>query len=283
MRHVPVVATIRDAYVFTATHLGGIIGLIWIPMVLATILGFFSSQNIFNQAIEAMASGNAAHLGPALLLWLGYLLSAFLLLAIMYVAVVQLALGQRNAPSWAHFAFGAAEWRMLRALLAFVGLVIPVFFLGGILANAVATRSPQAAPLASLLIHVVMLVFAARFFLLLPAISAMETEPVLRRAWQLSAGNFWRLFAILMGFVVPLFLLFILLMVPVASRIPPPPAVSATLQMQQLAIFVWLRQALPYLWGLLFFVWPLVIGLFSSASVSAWRALKDEPAISTEA
>ena len=49
------------------------------------------------------------------------------------------------------------------------------------------------------------------FFLLLPAISAMETEPVLRRAWQLSAGNFWPLFAVLMGFVIPLFLLFILI------------------------------------------------------------------------
>ena len=37
MTRVPAVATIRDAYVFTATHLGGIIGLIWVPMVLVTI------------------------------------------------------------------------------------------------------------------------------------------------------------------------------------------------------------------------------------------------------
>ncbi|MDB5741351.1 MAG: hypothetical protein JWP16_2391, partial [Alphaproteobacteria bacterium] len=29
MRRVPVVATVRDSYIFTATHLGGIIGLIW--------------------------------------------------------------------------------------------------------------------------------------------------------------------------------------------------------------------------------------------------------------
>ena len=111
----------------------------------------------------------------------------------------------------------------------------------------------------------------------------METEPVLRRAWQLSAGNFWPLFAVLMGFVIPLFLLFILLMVPMANQIPPPPATNANLQTQQLAMFVWLRQALPFLWGLLFFVWPLVIGLFSSASVSAWRALKDKPSVDIEA
>ena len=30
----PVVATIRDAYSFTLTHLGSVIGLIWVPMVL---------------------------------------------------------------------------------------------------------------------------------------------------------------------------------------------------------------------------------------------------------
>lgn len=99
MTRVPAVATIRDAYVFTANNLGGIIGLIWVPMVLVTILGFFISQNLFNQGIEAMASGTAANLGPALLLWLGYLLSALLLMAMMYVAVVQLALGSATPPA----------------------------------------------------------------------------------------------------------------------------------------------------------------------------------------
>lgn len=284
MARVPVVATIREAYGFTSANLGGIIGLIWIPMVLVTIMGFFSSQNLFNQAIEVVASGNAGNSGAALLLWLGYLLAALLLVAMMYVAVVQLALGTRTASVWAYFAFGTAELRMLLALLAFVGLAIPVFFLGNILVSAAAMRSMQAASLASLVFYILMLGFIARFFLLLPAVSVMETDPVLRRAWQLSTGNFWQLFGILLAFVLPLFLLFLLLMVPVASRIPPlPPATGANLQVQQLAMFVWVRQALPFLWGLLFFVWPVVIGLFSQASVSAWKALKTEQNLDIEA
>ena len=71
MRRIEVVATIRDAYVFAITHLGGVIGLIWVPMVLATIMGFFSLQRYYNDFIDAMASGNVAALGPSMLMMLG--------------------------------------------------------------------------------------------------------------------------------------------------------------------------------------------------------------------
>ena len=130
MRHVPVIATIRDAYVFTATHLGGIIGLIWVPMVLATVMGFFSFQRYYTDFSDALASNNLAALAPSLLMMLCYLVAALLLQAIMYVAVVQMALGARAAPAIAHFAFGTLEWRMFRAFIAFIGiclmLVVPV-------------------------------------------------------------------------------------------------------------------------------------------------------------
>src|SRR5579872_4025300 len=134
MRHVPVIATIRDAYIFTATHLGGIIGLIWVPMVLATVMGFFSFQRYYTDFSDALASNNAAALAPSLLMMLCYLVAAMLLQAVMYVAVVQLALGARSAPAIAHFAFGNLEWRMFRAFVAFIGiclmLVIPLFVAG---------------------------------------------------------------------------------------------------------------------------------------------------------
>ena len=83
MRHVPVIATIRDAYIFTVTHLGGIIGLIWVPMVLATVMGFFSFQRYYADFSDALASSNAAALAPSLLMMLCYLIAALLLQAIM--------------------------------------------------------------------------------------------------------------------------------------------------------------------------------------------------------
>jgi hypothetical protein len=278
MRQMPVVATLRDAYSFTLTHLGSVIGLIWVPMVLLTVMGFFSSQRYYNTTIEALASNNAEQIWSSLLMWLAYLIAALLLQAVMYVAVTQLALGLRSGPVWAHFAFGQAEWRMFRALLAFTGLMFPLFLFGSALVNVVVLQAAPAAPAILLIFYGLILAAIARFFVLLPAISATESGPLLRRAWMLTAGNFWRLLAVLLAIIVPLFILAILLMVPVAQRLPPLPT-GGSPQVQQLAMLTWLRQALPFLWGLLFLIWPLVMGLFAGASVSAWRALKDEPVL----
>ena len=282
MARVPVVATIREAYGFTSANLGGIIGLIWIPMVLVTIMGFFSSQNLFNQAIEVVASGNAGNSGAALLLWLGYLLAALLLMAMMYVAVVQLALGTRSAPTWAHFAFGAEEWRMFRAFLAFVGLllalVIPILVIGTAATGTGGTPGPAMAGLV-LLVYGVLILAVPRFMALLPAIAVAENVPVLRRAWQLSTGNFWRLLAILAGIFIPILILMGLLQVMLAGR---PPAASSTDQMRVMAGLLRARETLPIVSGLGFFISPLLIGLFSHASVTAWRALKNEPSVDIE-
>jgi hypothetical protein len=278
MRQMPVVATIRDAYSFTLTHLGSVIGLIWIPMVLLTVMGFFSSQHYYNATIEALASGNAAQMGSSFLMWLAYLIAALLLQAVMYTAVTQLALGMRSGPVWAHFTFGQAEWRMFRALLAFTGLIIPFFLFGSALLNLVILQASQAAPAVLLIFYGLVLAAVARFFVLLPAISAAESGPLLRRAWMLTTGNFWRLLAVLLAIIVPLFIFAIVLMVPVAQRLPSLPS-GGSQQLQQLAMLTWVRQALPFLWGLLFLIWPLVIGLFAGASASAWRTLKDEPVL----
>ena len=278
MRQMPVVATIRDAYSFTLTHLGSVIGLIWIPMVMLTVMGFFSSQRYYNSTIEALASNNAEQIWSSLLMWLAYLIAALLLQAVMYAAVTQLALGMRSGPVWAHFAFGQAEWRMFRALMAFTGLLFPLFLFGSALVNVVVLQAAPAAPAALLIFYGRILAAIARFFVLLPALSATESVPVLRRAWMLTAGNFWRLLAVLLAIIIPLFIFAILLMVPVVQRLPPLPT-GGSPQVQQLAMLTWLRQALPFLWGLLFLMWPLVMGLFAGASVSAWRALKDEPVL----
>lgn len=282
MARVPVVATIRDAYLFTAANLGGIIGLIWIPMVLVTILGFFSFQRYYNAVIEAMASGAAATLGPTMLMMLGYIIAAVLLHGMMYVAVVQLALGTRSAPTWAHFAFGAEEWRMFRAFLAFVGLllalVIPILVIGTAATGTGGTPGPAMAGLV-LLVYGVLILAVPRFMALLPAIAVAENVPVLRRAWQLSTGNFWRLLAILAGIFIPILILMGLLQVMLAGR---PPAASSTDQMRVMAGLLRARETLPIVSGLGFFISPLLIGLFSHASVTAWRALKNEPSVDIE-
>src|SRR5690349_20442629 len=233
MRRIEVVATIRDAYVFALTHLGGVIGLIWVPMVLATIMGFFSLQRYYNDFIDAMASGNVAALGPSMLMMLGYLVAALLLYAVMFVAVVQLALGARAAPQVAHFAFGNLEWRMFRAFIAFIGvilvLVIPAFVVAQAVFALASARLPQAAgpALMLLIFYGVILLAMPRFFVLLPTVAVAENAPVLRRAWMLSAGNYWRLLAVLLAIFGPILLLFTGLELALSAHAPAPAAGSS--------------------------------------------------------
>ncbi|HKB95585.1 MAG TPA: hypothetical protein VKB94_01980, partial [Rhizomicrobium sp.] len=58
-----------------------------------------------------------------------------------------------------------------------------------------------------------------------------------------------------------------------------PAAAGGTEQVQLLAAIVRAREVLPLISGLGFLVSPLVVGLFVGASVSVWRALKDEPVL----
>lgn len=282
MRRIPVAQTIRDAYIFAGTNLGGIIGLIWVSMVMITVARFFTFYRFYNDFIDFLASGNGAQMGPAMLMMMGYLVAVMLLYAVMFTAVIQLALGARTAPSVIHFTFGPLEWRMFRAFFALAGLMLLVAAIVMVGANAVlmlgAAKSQGAAGafaiMAMLGIGVVVL---ARFLLLAPAIAVNEAAPVLRRAWTLSAGNFLPLLGVLLGLFLPLLLVVSLIDAAVGGK--PDVTPGATTQVQMLAAVMHARQTLSLTCGLGFFFSPLMIGLLAGASVSVWRTLKDEPKV----
>jgi hypothetical protein len=283
MRRIPVVATIRDAYVFAFTQLGGVIGLIWVSMVMITIAQYFTFRRLYNDYIEFLASNaDPAQMGPTLLMLLAYVVAALLLYAVMCVAVVQLVMGSRTAPAIVHFAFGPLEWRMFRAFLTFVGLLLGFCLFVEVIVDAVATQVPAAAQepgkaATALAACVIGAILSVRLLLLLPAIAVNESGPAIRRAWALSAGNFFPLLGVLIGLFLPLVLAFVLIDLGMEGR----PAVSpgASQQVQMVAALVQARKSLPWSCGLSFFFSPLLIGLFAGASVSVWRALKDEPVL----
>ena len=203
MKKIPVLATIRDAYNFTFTHLGAIIGLIWLPMILITVIGFFVLQRFFDAYADALASGDAAVMGPESLGVLCFFVAVLLLSTMMAVPVMQLALGARKQGALVHFAFGATEWRLFRGVMGLVGflllpLLLVVSVLAGLLARPMAGPGrPQALSLRSwrcMRCSLSRLVyFGLRFGFLLPALAVSESTPLLPRAWKLSAGNFWRM------------------------------------------------------------------------------------------
>ena len=57
------------------------------------------------------------------------------------------------------------------------------------------------------------------------------------------------------------------------------PALTGDDQQQMRMAIAQARNVLPLMSGLGFLISPLVVGVFAGASVSAWRALKDEPAL----
>src|ERR1700679_3356069 len=207
MRRIGVIATLRDAYTFSFTHLGGIIGLIWVPMVLITVAQFFTFTRYYNGFIDATMASNPALLGTSLLTMLGYLVAAMLLYAVMMVAAVQLALGARIAPPIAHFPFGPLEWRAFRAFMSLVGIGLGITFIALALIEA-SGLPPLAGGGALLLVMAAAFLFLGpRLVLLLPAVAVAETAPVLRRVWALSQGNHLRLLAVLLGVAAPPFAL----------------------------------------------------------------------------
>ena len=283
-RRISVGATVREAYAFVGAHLGGIIGVIWLPMVLITVAQFFTFNRGYNDFIDALAGNNPAHLGPAMLMLLGYLVAKLLLTALMCVGVVQLAQGNRSATALIYIAFGPAEGRLFRAFCGFVGLLfmvaITVLVVAQMAMSMNAVPSLQVRQAAGGLMMLALLgagvVLSARFLILAPAVAVGETMPVLRRAWTLSAANFWPLLGVLVALFLPLLLFFAALEAGLGQT-GTLPAADAAPEAQMVAALIHARQILPLTCGLSFFFSPLLIGLFCGASVSAWRALKDEP------
>lgn len=274
MRRIGVIATLRDAYTFAFTHLGGIIGLIWVPMVLITVAQFFTFYRYYNGFIDAATASNPALLGASLLTMLGYLVAAMLLYAIMVVAVVQLSLGSRADGSAVHFTFGPLEWRTFRAFMGLLGIGMGITFIALMLIEGAGLAPLVGGGALMAVMATAFLLLGPRLVLLLPAIAVAETAPVLRRAWALSQGNHLRLLAVMLGVVVPLFAVAVAAELLLGAQ---GSAMTGGLSTaDQVAFAAHARQMLPYTCGLSFLISPLMVGLFAGASVSAWRMLKDE-------
>ena len=274
MTKIPVLATIRAAYRFTFTHLGAIIGLIWLPMILATVIGFFVLQRFFSALADAFASNNFALAGPAILGLISFLLVGLLLFAMMAVPVVQLALGSRKSGALAHFAFGMAEWRLFRASLGVVGFVFALLLIVSTVLGAALGPRNVSANLASLAIfYAAAIFFGLRFGFLLPGVAVEETGPVLPRSWILSNGNFWRMLGVFLAVVLPV--RFLMVAVEVALEGPgilkPQVMTSTAMVAVQLHIE---NQNMPVTAGILFLIAPLLLGLTLGASAHAFQALR---------
>ncbi len=273
MTKIPVLDTIRAAYRFTFQHLGAIIGLIWLPMILATVIGFLVLQRFFAALADAFASNNFALLGPALLGLISFMFVGLLLLAMMTVPVMQLAMGSRKSGALAHFAFGPLEWRLFRA-----GLGMAVFFFALLImvsmvsSMALGVGTTNANRLSVVIFYLCLIFFLLRFGFLLPAVAVAETGPVLPRSWVLSGGNFWRILGIFLGVVVPVRLAMVVVELVLQGPAAVAPNLFGSTAMMAAQIHA-ASQNMPVMAGILFLVAPVLLGLILGASAEIFRLL----------
>ena len=279
MKTIPVLATIRDAYRFTLTHLGAIIGLIWLPMIVLTVIGFFVLQRYYEALAGALASGSYATMGPQVLGLICYLIAGILLTTMMSIPVTQLALGVRKEGALVHFAFSTMEWRLFRGIMALLGFLLVPLFLVGVTAGVVeagggvlAGRAGQTLELLIVLFYMACVYFSLRFGVLLPALAACENGPMLPRAWALSRGNFWRMLVVMAAVVLPVMLLSAAIQFVALGRQGAMPGVSSSSAMAA-AQFHQMALEMPLSSGINFLLAPVFLGLVVGAGAGMYRVL----------
>ncbi len=122
------------------------------------------------------------------------------------LAVIRLAIGSRATVGEA---IGHAARRAPVYFIATLIWTLPFLLVGAVLIGMIARDPATASPaviLALFLLACVMLFFAIRMLMTSAVASAEAVGPgrIIRRSWQLTAGNFWRLLAFFLLFIITL-------------------------------------------------------------------------------
>jgi hypothetical protein len=297
---VPVWRTIGSAYAFAFHNLATIIGLTWLPLTILLVGGYFAISHYFDGVLLAIGHGNRYEAYAGAGYFYLYRAVSLLLEAIVAVSVMRLALGQRGGGGFVHFALGLTELRMFAANVAYVlildtieiaaGIIVILAAVGiGVLLRAIGPIDgvpPQTTALLAVAIILfayagVLLFVTTRLSFLLVPVTVAEDRIDLIRAWELSRGNFWRLFLISFCVGVPVWLIYLGIQFAFVgfaatgeATSVSPFNVSFAGSLQAVAARMYgLLAWLPYIYGAWFLVRPLVLGLTSGAAAAAYRTL----------
>jgi hypothetical protein len=281
MTKIPVGKTIAYAYGFTFGNFLTVLGLSWAPLAVMAVIAFFALPAYFNGMAAIVTTGDpSAFFGAAGLMFVLFVAS-FAGFIMIYVAIARQALGLRTGPAFFYFSLDAAFWRLL---LAYLVTMVIAFALVIALSIVVGIAAVVFAPLVVLvpIIAVVGMVYGGlRLMFLLPPIAVAEGRKVISRSWALGKGNFWRMFAVILGIVIPLALVQVIVQASLFSSlaiVPPPegagPAEIAAFMTQMMAQISGL---LPLLVPLAIVFYAATIALIVSASAFAYRSLVPAP------
>lgn len=297
MNKIPVGKTIAEAYRFTFAQVERVIGVIWLPILILTVGGYFI-MGPYLSAESAALNGDLSQLGPAMASLFAFEIVSLVLTAVAGVAVTREILSPLQRPLFLRFSLGATEMRLAGAYVGLIVLTI-LFVIAVILIAAVAgaalgallpatpglkgaERAIGAGALIGVCFAPVLIYFLVRLgFLVAPSV-VIEGRFGIERSWQLTKGNFWRIVGISLAAALPILIVtgvveFIILgpdyfqhsMAVFGDR-----AQQASHSAAQIRI---VAAKLPFLMGLSFVLAPFTYGLTFAAPAFAYRALIGQP------
>ena len=211
MTKIPVGATVAHAYRFAFGDFVTILRGIWLPLAVQLGMTLLLTQRVIPlfRAFEARDPSAISLLGPILLLYPVVLVLFFAQIA----TVTRIALGPRREMPLIDFPFGKDMWRLaggfIVAGLAIIAILLAFAVAAGIVGFLLSAAGVGKAILALLVALLIAIGYggaifmAFRFMFLLAPVNIAEQCLGLARAWQLSRGNFWRSFVIVLAIMVP--------------------------------------------------------------------------------
>jgi hypothetical protein len=314
MNKIPVGRVIGETFRFSFGRYFTLLGILWLPTLIFGALCYAlmqpfvadlarafqeltrhpASPGAQNMVDDAMASGLQSRL------WLVQLLLMFFFVMVQ-VAMTKEILGLRKGPRFAYVAIGKADllaalsYVLVYALLyaAMIAAVI-VGVLIGIVVVLAAGSSLQnfdartmSGPLSAVFVAFAFVVELAVIFamvrlsFLIAPVAVAEKRIGLIRSWELTSGNFWRIVAVWLVTLLPLFFLELALVVPLAMSIHEAarhggadPMARAEQVRTLLGSYI---PYLPWLWLGGLALSPIFYGLWLAPAAFAYRALTEKP------
>jgi hypothetical protein len=305
MSKIPVGYVIGQTYRFSFARYFTILGIIWLPLFLMLAVGYFLLLPMM-QEFSGLLRNMMQHPGDpaAAAAFNGKLgrLYGFDLLALLFAVWIQVGitkevLGLRTGPRFVFLPSGADEGRvalsyLILTILAYIAIFVVIIvaaivgallfagFVGGAAKGFdVRTLGPLGAALVVVLALgfylAIFYIFIRLLFFVGPATVA-ERHMILNRSWQLTRGNFWRIFAVLLATLLPLYLVqsvvMGVMMWPAIHQLLTMPA-NADPAAFVTALWTNMARFLPYYIGAGFLLAPVFYGLFVSQAAFAYRAL----------
>src|ERR1700743_273155 len=166
-------------------------------------------------AMLQLVTHDPAAMFAAMPIIFGSAIVILLLLMPQIAALAREALGLRTGNAFLQFPFGADTWRLTGAYLLFYVVLIVLYvlllicaFVFGMVAHSLSGQMPPAAVgliglALGLFVICAVLYITVRMSFLIPPVVVAEKKISLIRTWELTKGNFWRIFAIIVALLLP--------------------------------------------------------------------------------